>query len=331
MKQNLNLAFYRNSLMIATENKNLSVLIKNEARDLGFDLCGIAQTKNLTENGTILKSWCKAGMHDEMSYLERDIEKRINPELLFPGVKSLVVTGLNYFSENMQKKSGVPVISRYAYGFDYHNVIRSKLKKLLAFIKTIEQKTEGKAFIDSAPLLEKAWAKEAGLGWQGKHSIVINKEIGSFFFIGALLLNIDLEPDKPFSGDYCGSCRLCIDHCPTGAINNNRTIDARKCIANLTVENRGPLPEKFIPRLGGRVYGCDRCQEVCPWNKNAKQNKTTEFTLSYEIAEMDPDNWQALTKEQFVHLFKKSAMNRVKYEDFVRNIAAAFKSNNQQL
>ena len=259
-------------------------------------------------------------MNGGMSYLSKDIEKRINPDYLVPGAKSLIVTGLSYYTDKMQREPGVPIISRYAFGESYHNVIKRKLDKLLAFITNIRPGTQGRPFVDSAPLLEKAWAVEAGLGWQGRHSIVINKEIGSFFFIGSLILNIELDYDKPFNEDYCGNCRLCIDLCPTGAINENHTIDARKCIANLTIENRGPVPEEIIPKTGRRVYGCDRCQEVCPWNKNAKHHRTPEFDLSEEIEMMTKEDWINLSKEQFKRLFKGSPIERRKYDPFMRNV-----------
>ena len=314
--------------MESAERNNLSVLIKGKALNLGFDICGIARARVLSENGAVLKKWCEDGMNGKISYLENNIGKRINPELLFPGAKSLIVTGISYYSEKKQKKSSVPVISRYAYGTDYHYVIAKKLEELLLFIKDIDPSLKGRSYVDSATILEKAWAKEAGLGWQGKHSVVINKKIGSFFFIGILILNKDLEYDQPFTGEYCGNCRLCIDMCPTGAINNNRTIDVRKCIANLTIEDRGPIPAEIIPKLGGRVYGCDRCQEVCPWNKDARPDAHPEFGLTNEIAEMNSDDWQSLTKERFDDLFKNSAMNRVKYEHFIQNIRIVTKSEN---
>jgi epoxyqueuosine reductase len=299
---------------------DLSASIKKKAQELGFDLCGIAQAQNLEKNGEILRKWCEAGMNDKINYLSRDIEKRANPVILFPGAKSLVVTGLSYFSDIKQTKTGVPVLSRYTYGKDYHDVISMKLNELLAFIKDRKQETEGRSYVDSGYILEKAWAKEAGLGWQGKHSIVINGKTGSFFFIGILILNITLKYDKPYLEDHCGLCRICIDECPTGAINNDRTIDARKCIANLTIEGRGPVPEYILPMIGKRVYGCDKCQEVCPWNKHAKQNGTPEFTISDELAGMTLEEWQSLTRERFERLFKNSAMGRVKYEKLKENI-----------
>lgn len=306
--------------MATPADKTISVLIKEKAMELGFDLCGIAKSRPLTERETILKNWCSEGMNADMSYLFKDIEKRINPEILVTSAKSLIVTGLGYYSEKRQREPGVPVLSRYAYGESYHTVIKRKLDKLMSFIKTISTKTHGRSFVDSAPLLEKAWAVEAGLGWQGRHSIVINRKIGSFFFIGTLVLDIELEYDKPVIKESCGSCRSCIDLCPTGAINENHTIDARKCIANLTIENRGPIPEEILPKTGGRVYGCDRCQEVCPWNKDAKPHNNPEFNLPEEIEMMTKEDWLNLSRDQFKRLFKGTAIERRKYEPFIRNI-----------
>ncbi len=299
---------------------SLSLQIKEKAFDLGFHLCGIAKVRNLAEREPIIKAWLEEGMNDRMKYLGRNLKKRLDPELLFPGAKSLVVTGLNYFSDKKQKSADTPVLSMYTFGKDYHEVIISKLEKLLQYIKGINPGAGGKAISDSAPLLEKAWAVESGLGWQGRHSIVINRDIGSFFFIGILILNIELDYDKPLPGEHCGKCRICIDSCPTAAINNNRTIDARRCIANLTIENRGPIPEELIPKLGRRIYGCDKCQKVCPWNKNAKPDLTPEFEINPEVAEMTLKEWQNLSREKFEKLFKHTAVERVRYEDFIRNI-----------
>lgn len=306
--------------------KDLSVRIKQKAYEIGFDLCGIARARPLDEYSRPLKEWIASGMNDKMGYLARDIDKRLDPDSLFPGSRSLVVTGLNYYSENMQKDPEAPVLSRYAYGINYHDVIFKRLKQLLAWIKSVRPEAEGRPLVDSAPLLEKAWAKEAGLGWQGRHSILINKRIGSFFFIGSLILNIDLDYDSPETNEYCGACRLCIEACPTGAINENRTIDARKCIANLTIENRGPIPEEVIPLLGRRIYGCDRCQEVCPWNKKAKSTGTPEFEINETVAGMTLNEWRNISREQFSELFGQTPVGRVKYEQFTRNIIAAVSS-----
>ena len=256
--------------MTDSTDKTSSELIKEYASELGFDLCGIAAARALTEYREILTVWTNSGMNADMAYLGENIEKRIDPRILYPGARSVIVTGLNYFVPKKQGGNGVPVISRYAYGVNYHAVIKAKLNKLLAFIKTIHPEAAGKSFVDSAPILEKAWGKEAGLGWPGKHSVLINKEIGSFFFLGIIIVNIDLDYDKPSEEDYCGSCTLCIEACPTGAINDNRTIDAAKCIAYLTLEAKTQIPEDIVTKLEGRVFGCDRCQEVCPWNKNAE-------------------------------------------------------------
>lgn len=306
--------------MTGSSGKTISALIKEKAHELGFDLCGIAASKILTEHETVLRDWCSSGMNGDMTYLSQNIEKRINPALLIPGAKSVIVTGLNYYSEKKQGWDGVPVLSRYAYGTNYHEVITSKLNKIVDFIKILRPEAEGKSFVDSAPLLEKAWAKEAGLGWPGRHSIVINNHIGSFFFLGIIVLDIELDYDLPFSEDLCGSCRLCIDSCPTGAINENKTIDVRKCIAYLTIESKAPIPEVLIPKMEGRIFGCDKCQEVCSWNKKAKQHKNPEFEISEDVKMMSVEDWQNLTPEKFNILFKNSAIARRKYASFMRNV-----------
>lgn len=306
--------------------KNISSGIKVKAAELGFNICGFAKARRLDEYEPRIKNWIEAGMNDIMGYLARDIDKRLNPERLFTAAKSVVVTGLNYYSENMQKDPEAPILSRYTYGKDYHEVIKTKLEELLRWITSTEPEAEGMVFVDSSSLLEKAWGREAGLGWQGRHSILINKNIGSFFFIGILLLNLELDYDAPFEGDHCGDCRICIDECPTGAINDNCTIDARKCIANITIERRGPIREDLVPKLGGRIYGCDKCQEVCPWNKKAKHLRTPEFTLNEKIAVMSLTDWKNLTSDGFSLLFGESALNRVGYEKLMNNIESAERS-----
>jgi epoxyqueuosine reductase len=312
--------------MSGSADKSISGKIKDLALNLGFDLCGIAKARPLDERRDILDVWCLTGMNAGMNYMARNTERRIDPSLHLEDAKSVIVTGLSYYTNNTQKNPGVPVISRYAFGTDYHVVIEEKLGKLLTFIKSISPDADGKYFVDSTPFLEKGWACEAGLGWQGKHSIVINKDIGSFFFIGILILNIGLEYDNPLKKDYCGNCTLCIDRCPTGAINSNKTVDARKCIANLTIENRGPIPEEIIPKLGNRIYGCDLCQEVCPWNRELKNTKTREFDLPEIIRDMTQEDWLNLTEEQFNSLFDKSPVARRKYMPFMKNIETVVKS-----
>jgi epoxyqueuosine reductase len=305
--------------------KTFSELVKQKAYDLGFDLCGIAPSRPLIERENVLRHWCASGKNGNMGYLERNIEKRIDPEFLVTGAKSVIVTGLNYYSEDKQEEKDVPLISKYAYGTNYHDVIISKLELILDFIRELEPEIQGCSFVDSEPLLEKAWAVEAGLGWQGRHSIVINNKIGSFFFIGIIILNYVLDYDQPVKDNHCGTCRQCIEMCPTGAINEDSTIDARKCIANLTIENRGPIPDDIIPKTGRRIYGCDKCQEVCPWNKFAVPNKTSEFALREEIKLMTRQEWLNLTSNQFNRLFKGSPIERCTYERFKRNIEVVTK------
>lgn len=299
--------------------------LKTRASELGFSLCGIARARKLEELVPYFRDWLNAGMHDIMNYLERDLEKRVNPSAMLPGAKSLVVTGLSYYSEIMQKDPSAPLLSRYTYGNDYHDVIRGKLEDLLSWIKMEVPEVSGKIVVDSSAMTEKAWAREAGLGWQGRNSVIINKEAGSFFFIGILILNIDLSYDNKIIKDHCGECRICQDQCPTGAINGDMTIDARKCIANVTIERRGPIPENIVPSLGGRVYGCDKCQEVCPWNKAPKVKKTPEFAIDEEIAEMTADDWKNLSEERFTRLFRTTSMKRVSYEKMMSNIDAVLR------
>ncbi|HNR41186.1 MAG TPA: tRNA epoxyqueuosine(34) reductase QueG [Bacteroidales bacterium] len=307
---------------------DLSEKIKEKTRELGFDICGIARSRPLMEYRPILEEWIGAGMHDRMNFLARDIPKRLDPGFLLKDAKSLVVTGLNYYSDIIQEADDVPLFSRYTYGIDYHEVILSKLNRLLEWIKVLDHDVAGRPVVDSASILEKAWAREAGLGWQGRHSIVISREAGSFFFIGILILNIELDYDEPFEHDLCGDCRLCIDECPTAAINNNRTIDARKCISALTIESRQPLPGNILPLFGRRIYGCDRCQEVCPWNSRVKINNNREFDPDPEIARMTREDWLTLPLEKFSQLFGRSVLRRIRYEKFMENVRAVLNVNN---
>jgi epoxyqueuosine reductase len=301
-------------------NSEISRLIKEKSASLGFELTGIARARVLSEYKDRLDTWVSAGMNDKMNYLGRDTEKRADPSTLFPMARSIVVTGINYYTENRQIHKGVPVISRYAYGRTYQTVVREKLERLLGYVMAIEPSAEGKIFVDTSPILEKPWAVEAGLGWQGRHSVVINRGIGSFFFIGILALNLELEYDTPYAENHCGDCRLCIEHCPTSAINNDGTVDARKCISNLTIENREPLSDEMIPFMGKRVYACDKCQEVCPWNKHAKPHTHPEFNIRDEVAAMTENDWSGLNEENFDKLFSGTPIERVKYPRFRSNI-----------
>jgi epoxyqueuosine reductase len=303
----------------------ISVLIKDKARELGFSLVGITSPSILGENGKVLSEWCAAGMNADMAYLGRDIEKRINPELIFEGARSIMVAGINYYSERKQAGDGVPVLSRYTYGEDYHRVITRKLGELLLYIKDMCPEAAGKTFVDSAPILEKPWAVRAGLGWQGKNSLVINKEIGSFFFIGILVTNLELENDEPFRTDLCGSCTACVDACPVNAINDNRTIDARICIAYATIESKQPVDTATSSKYEQRVFGCDICQEACPWNRKASPNNTPEFAINPEVSAMSAADWLNLKKADFKRLFRNSPLGRKKYETFIQNVTIVTK------
>ena len=313
------------------DKKELSARIRSRAHELGFDLIGIAPARRLSEHEERINTWCLEGMNGMMSYLSRDIDKRTDPRKLFPGTKSVIVTGLSYNTDRKQKNPGVPVISKYAFGKNYHDVISGKLNSVIEFIKESVPGTIAKAYVDSEPLLEKAWARESGLGWPGKHSVLINREIGSFFFIGIILTDLVLSYDKPVRTDFCGSCRLCMDACPTSAIRDNRTLDTRRCLANLTIESRDAIPEEFVSKTMGRIYGCDICQDACPWNKHARKHSTPEFEISPEIENMTAGQWHEMTSEQFKRLFKGTPLERKKYEVFKENINRYFRTINSDL
>jgi epoxyqueuosine reductase len=309
--------------------EELSAFIRKKTKEAGFDLTGIARARKLTGPKEIFSQWINSGMNGHMAFLERDTEKRFDPDLLFPGAVSVVVTGLSYGGEKKQGGDGVPVLSRYAYGKDYHVVISDKLNLILQYLKEKDPAIDGKAFVDFSAIHEKTWAVEAGIGWQGRNSLVINERSGSFFFIGILLLNAGLEYDEPVP-DRCGECRLCIEACPTMAINDNHTIDARKCIAYHTTENKGMIPTELSGKFSGRVFGCDICQEACPWNRKPGADLIPEFRLSAEIQKMSAKDWVGLTPEKFNALFGRSPAARIKYERMMRNVAVAISSNKKK-
>jgi len=304
--------------------RSLTLKIRQKAFETGFDLCGFAKAGKLPLHMQKMSEWCSAGMNGSMSYLCRNLTARSDPSLLLPEAASVIVTGLSYSTAMKQGGDGQPSISRYAYGKDYHEVVKGKLKNIISFIKSEEPSVLARAFVDSAPVLEKAWAQRAGLGWQGRHSIIINKDIGSFFFIGVILTDLVLDYDAPYLDDHCQNCRKCITGCPTGAINEDRTIDARRCIAFLTIEDDNPVPEDIRSKMGGRIFGCDLCQELCPWNRNKPGNKTPEFRISEELASMTTEDWKNLDSEHFDGLFRQSPVRRGGLSRLKKNIDAAF-------
>jgi len=298
----------------------LSDVIKKEALAAGFDLCGITDAGELKENGEMFRLWLERGCHGEMEYLNSNIEKRCNPSLLVPEAKSVIVLALNYFSSPDPLNHGDPIISRYASGVDYHIVMKQKLKSLLSSLKLKIPELEGRVFTDSAPLMEKALAVKAGLGRQGKNTLLLTKQGGSFFFLGEIVINLEAEYDTPATGDPCGSCTKCIDACPTRAIKSEGYLDARSCISYLTIEHRGEIPEEFRGKLANRVFGCDICQDVCPHNKASKPHRVPEFDPDKRRAAMTAEDWHSLTPEKFSDIFRNSAVSRCGYEIFVRNL-----------
>lgn len=255
-----------------------------------------------------------------MGYLANHFDKRLDPTMLVPRAKSMVVVLLNYFPHQFQTGKGAPILSKYAYGKDYHLVIKEKLQQLFEFINQEIAPTEGRMFTDSAPVLERAWAVEAGLGWIGKNGLLLNKTLGSFFFIGELIIDLELEYDQPFEKEYCGSCNQCLNACPTKALVKPYTLDARRCISYHTIELKEDTPVEFKPLLMNRIYGCDICQDVCPWNQRPQPHNTPEFRPKLELLEMGKEDWQQLSKEKFNELFQQSAVKRASYEKLKQNI-----------
>ncbi|MBN1388237.1 MAG: tRNA epoxyqueuosine(34) reductase QueG [Bacteroidales bacterium] len=293
--------------------------IKNKAFELGFDLCGIAPVRSLEEYRDKLYNWIDRGFHAGMHYMARNLEKRINPALLVDNARSVIVVGMNYY-RNYQPGHDQPVFARYALGQDYHHVLKERLNILLDFIKRKRHGTAGRVFVDTAPVLERVWAIETGLGWAGKNSMLINREIGSFFFIGVIIINTQVEYDTPELKDYCGNCRKCIDTCPTGAILENRMIDSNKCLSYMSIEHRGKLPPEYATYAEKKVFGCDICQEVCPWNNKVKESTIKEFEPLAEILNFTTEQWRNITEEEFFSIFKESAVLRSGYMGFMRNI-----------
>lgn len=293
-------------------------LIKTEAKRLGFMSCGISKAQFLEEEAPRLEKWLKEGKQGEMKYLENHFDKRLDPTLLVPGAKSVVSLLLNYFPETTQRKDTYK-ISKYAYGTDYHFVIKDKLKELLHFIHEEIGTVHGRAFVDSAPVLDKTWAAKSGLGWMGKHSNLLTKQVGSFYFIAELIIDLELEYDTPVT-DHCGSCTACIDACPTQAIVQPYVVDGSKCISYLTIELKDEIPTQFAGQMDDWMFGCDVCQDVCPWNRFSKPHQEPLFQPKPELLSKSKTEWQELTKEVFQELFRKSAVKRTKFEGLKRNI-----------
>ncbi len=294
-------------------------MIKAEALRLGFMACGVSRAEFLEEEAPKLEEWLKRGYHGKMSWMENHFDKRLDPTKLVAGAKSVVSVILNYFPEEEQNPEA-PKIAKYAYGEDYHFVMKRMLKDLMHFIRDEIGEVDGRAFVDSAPVLDRAWAERAGLGWTGKHTLLLTKGAGSFYFIGELIIDLELEPDHPVS-DHCGSCTRCIDACPTDAILQPHLLDATRCISYLTIELKDEvLPQQFRNDMEGWAFGCDICQDVCPWNRFSKPTKVEEFKPHPKMPGMGEEDWEEITEEVFREIFKKSAVKRTKYQGLRRNL-----------
>jgi epoxyqueuosine reductase len=297
-----------------------SSFIKNEAQKLGFMFCGIAKAEFLEQEAPRLENWLKKDMHGEMQYMENYFDKRLDPRLLVDGAKSVISLGLNYFTDQEQVDPLSPKISKYAYGSDYHQVIKEKLKQLLAAINEEIGEVDGRAFVDSAPVLDRAWAKKAGMGWIGKNTNLINKKAGSFFFLAELIVDIELEYDIEPTADHCGTCTRCIDACPTEAIVAPYIVDGSRCISYLTIELKNEIPAEFKGKMDNWMFGCDICQDVCPWNKFSVLNNEPAFKPHPDLLGLDRKDWEDITEDVFKKVFKNSALKRTKFSGLNRNI-----------
>ncbi|MCF8303445.1 MAG: tRNA epoxyqueuosine(34) reductase QueG [Bacteroidales bacterium] len=295
--------------------------IKEKARELGFFSCGIAPAEYLEEEEPRLQKWLDEGRHGTMQYMENHYHKRLDPSKLVEGAKSVIVLLTNYYPNEQFPDDAAYKISKYAYGKDYHFVLKDRMRRLMEFIRDEIGDSRMRAFVDSAPILERAYAVKAGLGWIGKNTLMITRRHGSFFFISEIITELELDYDQPFGGDYCGDCRRCIDVCPTGAITGRRELDASKCISYLTIELREKIPDQFKGQYDQWIFGCDICQDVCPWNRFSFPHEEKEFLPHPDLLKMSKRDWEELDVEDYRKLFKKSAVKRAKFEGLKGNIA----------
>jgi epoxyqueuosine reductase len=295
--------------------------IKERAQSVGFEACGIVQASFLDQDAARLEQWLEKGYQAGMSYMERNRDKRSDPRILMPGARSVIVVLMNYFpAENIRSENNYK-IAKYAYGKDYHYVIREKLNRLIDDIQDLAGAFQARAFTDSAPVMERAWAEKAGLGRIGKNTCLIHPKLGSFVFIGEIITDLDLDYDHHQINDLCGGCTRCIEACPTGALTGPRSLDSNKCISYLTIEHKDEIPESMSGKFHDWIFGCDICQDVCPWNRKAAPGKEASFKLSDGLKEMDKALWENLSEENFTELFRKSAVKRTKFTGLKRNIA----------
>jgi epoxyqueuosine reductase len=300
--------------------EQLTAFIKQEAALLGFSACGIAPAEILHKEAARLDNWLQKGYHAGMDYMKKHRDLRANPNLLVENAKSVIVFLFNYYPPERMDCDSAYHISSYAYGNDYHEVIRDKLNILVSKLKVQVPEISVRGFVDSAPVLERAWATRAGLGWIGKNSMLISRKNGSYFFISELITDIELEYDQPMGGNYCGDCSRCMDACPTGAITDLQVVDSNKCISYLTIENKGDIPEAYKGTYEKWIFGCDICQQVCPWNQFSTPHSEPAFIPSISILELGKADWEQMDQDQFSSIFSHSAVKRAKFAGLKRNI-----------
>lgn len=303
-----------------TPLKSNSERIRKRAMELGFLNCGIAKAGFLEEEVPRLENYLKENRHGKMTYMENHFDMRLDPRLLVEGAKSVISLSYNYYPEKIQRQDTYKV-AKYAYGVDYHFVVKDKLKELLNFIQEEIGEVNGRAFADSAPILEHAWAQKAGIGWVGKNSLTLSKQKGSFFFLSELILDLELDYDLPTPTDHCGSCTKCIDSCPTEAILPDKKIDGSKCISYFTIELKDEIPSEMAGKFEDWIFGCDICQDVCPWNRFSLPHNEEKFHPKDELIHYSKSDWEEITEDVFQKIFQKSPVKRTKFDGLKRNIA----------
>ena len=299
---------------------DINTTLKNKALQLGFDACGVARGDVVGEDSSFFNNWLGKNFQGEMGYMANHVEKRTDPRLLVENTRSVVVVLMNYFPAELQPPDA-PQVAKYAYGKDYHTIIKEKLYELLNFLQETypDKNIQGRPFTDSAPVLERYWAKQAGLGWIGKNTNLIHPQLGSFCFIGELLLNVELDYNTPLS-DRCGNCSLCIEHCPTAALVAPGELDARKCLSYLTIEQKGDIPAEYQEKMNNCVFGCDSCQDICPWNRKAKAHQIADFMPPKDFLTLTSEDWRKINETQFESIFANSALQRAGYEKIRKTI-----------
>ena len=302
------------------DKKLITSQIKSKAKELGFMGIAIAKAEHMDEEARRLESWLNQNHHGEMSYLENYFDKRVDPTLLVPGAKSVISLMYNYYTEEKQEDPSAPQLAMYAYGKDYHKVVKKKLIQLHKWMSETFGEIDGRCFVDSAPVLERDWAKRSGLGWVGKHTLLVNPKMGSYFFLCEIICDLELEYDHPIK-DHCGTCTRCIEACPTDAISpNGYVMDGSKCISYLTIELKNEIPEEFSDQMENWMFGCDICQQVCPWNKFSKPHSEEKFLPKEGLLEMTKRDWEEITEDMFTKVFEGSAVKRTKFKGLKRNI-----------